>query len=155
MLEQFDESIKFKDWRYEVKLPRKFDIIDHLNNYDVAERRFEYLVTRFRKNPSLFKDQEAVMQEDMDKVKLELQEAAERELQDFISSQGVTRKFITEHDVPWWGGFYERLVKCVKDPSWKNSRIWKIRDVVLIHGTHKSKMLWDLGIIKEVIDVPV
>ncbi|GIY70075.1 hypothetical protein CDAR_488981 [Caerostris darwini] len=63
----------------------------------------------------------------------------EQKLQDFISSQGVTWKFIIEH-APWWGGFYERLVKCGKDPSWKNSRTWKIRDVVLIHGTHKSKL---------------
>ncbi|GIX68451.1 reverse transcriptase [Caerostris darwini] len=39
----------------------------------------------------------------------------EQELQDFISSQGVTWKFIIEH-APWWGGFNERLVKCVKDP---------------------------------------
>ncbi|GIX75615.1 rab GTPase-binding effector protein 1 [Caerostris extrusa] len=77
MLEQFDESITFKNWRYEVKIPRKFDNIDHLNNYDVAKRRFEYLVTRFRKNPSLFKDQKAVMQEDMDKIKLELQEVCQ------------------------------------------------------------------------------
>ncbi|GIY57577.1 reverse transcriptase [Caerostris darwini] len=75
----------------------------------------------------------------------------EQELQDFISSQGVTWKFIIER-AQWWGGFYERLVKCVKDSSWKNSRTWEIRDVVLIHGTHKSKLLWDLGIIKEVID---
>ncbi|GIY76667.1 rab GTPase-binding effector protein 1 [Caerostris darwini] len=64
----------------------------------------------------------------------------EQILQDFISSQGVTWKFIIEH-APWWGGFYERLMKCVKDPSWKNSRTWKIRDIVLIHGTHKSKLL--------------
>ncbi|GIY04561.1 reverse transcriptase [Caerostris extrusa] len=75
----------------------------------------------------------------------------ELKLQDFISCQGVTWKFIIER-APWWGGFYERLVKCVKDPSWKNSRTWKIRDIVLIHGTHKSKLLWDLGIIKEVIE---
>ncbi|GIY34587.1 hypothetical protein CEXT_165671 [Caerostris extrusa] len=132
MLEQFDESIKFSDWRDEVKLSRKFDNIDLANNYDVAKRRFEYLVTRFRKNPSLFKDQKAVMQANMDKIKLELQESVP----------------------PWWGGVYERLVKCVKDPSWKNSRTWKIRDVVLIHGTQKFKLLWDLGIIKEVIDGP-
>ncbi|GIY76673.1 hypothetical protein CDAR_116471 [Caerostris darwini] len=65
-------------------------------------------------------------------------------------NQGVTWKFIIER-APWWG-FYERLVKCVKGPSWKNSRTWKIRDVVLIHGTHKSKLLYDLAIIKEVID---
>ncbi|GIX68194.1 rab GTPase-binding effector protein 1 [Caerostris extrusa] len=57
-----------------------------------------------------------------------------------------------ERACPMVGGFYERLVKCVKDPSWKNSRTWKIRDVVLIHGTQKSKLLWNLGIIKEVID---
>ncbi|GIX91432.1 hypothetical protein CDAR_477361 [Caerostris darwini] len=68
--------------------------------------------------------------------------AAERELQDFFSSRGVTRKFVTEH-ASWWGGFYERLVKCVTDPLWKNSRTWKIRDVVLIHGTQKSKLLWE------------
>jgi hypothetical protein len=39
----------------------------------------------------------------------------ERELQDFISSQGVKWKFIVER-APWWGGFYERMVKSVKDP---------------------------------------
>ncbi|GIX89292.1 hypothetical protein CEXT_92831 [Caerostris extrusa] len=76
-LEQFDESIKFSDGRDEVKLSRKFDYIDLANNYDVAKRRFEYLIMRFRKNPSLFKDQKAVMQEDMDKIKLELQEVCQ------------------------------------------------------------------------------
>ncbi|GIX77875.1 reverse transcriptase [Caerostris darwini] len=75
----------------------------------------------------------------------------EQELQDFISSQGVTWKFIIER-APWWGGFYERLVKCLKDPLWKNSRTWKIKDVVLMHGTLKSKLLWDLEMIKEVIE---
>ncbi|GIX93944.1 rab GTPase-binding effector protein 1 [Caerostris extrusa] len=54
--------------------------------------------------------------------------------------------------VPHGGRFYERLVKCVKDPLWKNSRTWKIRDVVLIHETLKSKLLWDLEMIKEVIE---
>ncbi|GIY52051.1 reverse transcriptase [Caerostris extrusa] len=63
MLEQFDESIKFRDGRYEIKLPRKFDNIDLPNNYDVAKRRIEYLVRRFRKNPSLFKDYKAVINE--------------------------------------------------------------------------------------------
>ncbi|GIX68193.1 DUF1758 domain-containing protein [Caerostris extrusa] len=70
MLEQFDESIKFSDGRDQVKLSRKFDNIDLANNYDVEKRRFEYLVMRFRKNPSLFKDQKSVMQEYMDKIKI-------------------------------------------------------------------------------------
>ncbi|GIY89011.1 hypothetical protein CDAR_510161 [Caerostris darwini] len=64
----------------------------------------------------------------------------EQGLQDFIYSQVVTWKFFIER-APWWGGVYERLVKCVKDSSWKNSRTWKNRDVVLIHGTQKSKLL--------------
>ncbi|GFW59932.1 integrase catalytic domain-containing protein [Trichonephila clavipes] len=37
------------------------------------------------------------------------------EFKDFISSRGITWKFIVER-APWWGGFYERLVKLVKDP---------------------------------------
>ncbi|GFV56438.1 integrase catalytic domain-containing protein [Trichonephila clavipes] len=37
------------------------------------------------------------------------------EFKDFISSRGITWKFIVER-APWWGGFYERLVKSVKDP---------------------------------------
>ncbi|GFW02565.1 integrase catalytic domain-containing protein [Trichonephila clavipes] len=32
------------------------------------------------------------------------------EFKDFISSRGITWKFIVER-APWWGGFYERLVK--------------------------------------------
>ncbi|GBL72522.1 hypothetical protein AVEN_100588-1 [Araneus ventricosus] len=36
------------------------------------------------------------------------------EFKDFISSRGITWKFIVER-APWWGGFYERLVKSVKD----------------------------------------
>ncbi|GIY56671.1 reverse transcriptase [Caerostris darwini] len=39
----------------------------------------------------------------------------EQELKDFLSSQGVTWKFIIER-APWWEGFYGRLGKCVKDP---------------------------------------
>lgn len=38
-----------------------------------------------------------------------------QELQDFVSSQGITWKFFNER-APWWGGFYERLVKSVKEP---------------------------------------
>ncbi|GFV60182.1 integrase catalytic domain-containing protein [Trichonephila clavipes] len=34
---------------------------------------------------------------------------------DFISSRGITWKFIVER-APWLGGIYERLVKSVKDP---------------------------------------
>ncbi|XP_054717257.1 uncharacterized protein LOC129226651 [Uloborus diversus] len=37
------------------------------------------------------------------------------EFKDFISSRGINWKFIVER-APWWGGFYERLVKSVKDP---------------------------------------
>lgn len=37
------------------------------------------------------------------------------EFKDFISSRGIHWKFIVER-APWWGGFYERLVKSVKDP---------------------------------------
>ncbi|GFW95026.1 integrase catalytic domain-containing protein [Trichonephila clavipes] len=37
------------------------------------------------------------------------------EFKGFISSRGITWKFIVER-APWWGGFYERLVKPVKDP---------------------------------------
>ncbi|GFY05668.1 integrase catalytic domain-containing protein [Trichonephila clavipes] len=37
------------------------------------------------------------------------------EFKDFISSRGITWKFIVER-APWWDGFYERLVKSVKDP---------------------------------------
>ncbi|GFX51693.1 integrase catalytic domain-containing protein [Trichonephila clavipes] len=37
------------------------------------------------------------------------------EFKDFISSCGITWKFIVER-APWRGGVYERLVKSVKDP---------------------------------------
>ncbi|GFU35529.1 integrase catalytic domain-containing protein [Trichonephila clavipes] len=37
------------------------------------------------------------------------------EFKDFISSRGITWKFIVER-APWWGGLYERLEKSVKDP---------------------------------------
>ncbi|GIX67578.1 hypothetical protein CDAR_564031 [Caerostris darwini] len=36
-------------------------------------------------------------------------------VQEFISSKGVTWKFILER-APWWGGFWERLMKSIKDP---------------------------------------
>ncbi|GIY27341.1 reverse transcriptase [Caerostris darwini] len=36
-------------------------------------------------------------------------------VQEFISSKGVTWKFIPER-APWWGGFWERLMKSIKDP---------------------------------------
>ena len=35
------------------------------------------------------------------------------EVQDFIASRSVTRQFIVEK-APWWGGFWERLVRSVK-----------------------------------------
>lgn len=35
--------------------------------------------------------------------------------QDFVAVQNITWKFIVER-APWWGGFYERLVRSVKDP---------------------------------------
>ncbi|GFX10498.1 integrase catalytic domain-containing protein [Trichonephila clavipes] len=37
------------------------------------------------------------------------------EFQSFVADKGIHWKFIVEH-VPWWGGFYERLVKTIKDP---------------------------------------
>ena len=36
-----------------------------------------------------------------------------KEVQDFLSGQGVTWQFIVEK-APWWGGFWERLVRSVK-----------------------------------------
>ncbi|GFX25813.1 integrase catalytic domain-containing protein [Trichonephila clavipes] len=37
------------------------------------------------------------------------------EFQNFVADKGIHWKFIVER-VPWWGGFYERLVKTIKDP---------------------------------------
>ncbi|GFQ67959.1 integrase catalytic domain-containing protein [Trichonephila clavata] len=37
------------------------------------------------------------------------------EFQNFVTDKGIHWKFIVER-VPWWGGFYERLVKIIKDP---------------------------------------
>ncbi|GFW65083.1 integrase catalytic domain-containing protein [Trichonephila clavipes] len=37
------------------------------------------------------------------------------EFQNFVADKGINWKFIVEH-APWWGGFYERLVKTIKDP---------------------------------------
>ncbi|GFT16511.1 DUF1758 domain-containing protein [Trichonephila clavipes] len=38
--------------------------------------------------------------------------------QSFVADKGIHWKFIVER-VPWWGGFYERLVKTIKDPLCK------------------------------------
>ncbi|GBN10484.1 hypothetical protein AVEN_32936-1 [Araneus ventricosus] len=35
--------------------------------------------------------------------------------QNFVADNGIHWKFIVER-APWWGGFYERLVKTVKEP---------------------------------------
>ncbi|GBL90649.1 hypothetical protein AVEN_219317-1 [Araneus ventricosus] len=35
--------------------------------------------------------------------------------QNFVADNGIHWKFIVER-APWWGGFYERLIKTVKDP---------------------------------------
>ncbi|GFU02373.1 integrase catalytic domain-containing protein [Trichonephila clavipes] len=37
------------------------------------------------------------------------------EFQNFVADKGIHWKFILER-APWWGGFYERLVKTIKDP---------------------------------------
>ncbi|GFW68730.1 integrase catalytic domain-containing protein [Trichonephila clavipes] len=37
------------------------------------------------------------------------------EFQSFVADKGILWKFIVER-APWWGGFYERLVKTIKDP---------------------------------------
>ncbi|GFT19581.1 integrase catalytic domain-containing protein [Trichonephila clavipes] len=39
----------------------------------------------------------------------------ESEFQSFVADKGIHWKFIVER-APWWGGFYERLVKTIKDP---------------------------------------
>ena len=39
--------------------------------------------------------------------------ARSREVNDYLSTRKVSWKFIVER-TPWWGGFYERLVKSVK-----------------------------------------
>ncbi|GFY27232.1 phosphatidylinositol-glycan biosynthesis class W protein [Trichonephila clavipes] len=40
------------------------------------------------------------------------------EFQSFVADKGIHWKFIVEC-APWWGGFYERLVKTIKDPLHK------------------------------------
>ncbi|GFS78421.1 integrase catalytic domain-containing protein [Trichonephila clavipes] len=37
------------------------------------------------------------------------------EFQNFVADKDIHWKFIVER-APWWGGFYERLVKTIKDP---------------------------------------
>ncbi|GFX47420.1 integrase catalytic domain-containing protein [Trichonephila clavipes] len=37
------------------------------------------------------------------------------EFQNFVADKGIHWKFIVER-APWWGGFYERLVKTIRDP---------------------------------------
>ncbi|KMQ82583.1 integrase core domain protein [Lasius niger] len=37
------------------------------------------------------------------------------EFKDFVTTKGIDWKFIVEY-APWWGGFYERMVKAVKEP---------------------------------------
>ncbi|XP_042913188.2 uncharacterized protein [Parasteatoda tepidariorum] len=37
------------------------------------------------------------------------------EFQNFISSEGIALEFIVEL-APWWGGFYERLMRSIKEP---------------------------------------
>ncbi|XP_054709062.1 uncharacterized protein LOC129218764 [Uloborus diversus] len=37
------------------------------------------------------------------------------ELQNFVASENIIWKFIPERS-PWWGGFWERLMKSIKDP---------------------------------------
>ncbi|GFX35987.1 integrase catalytic domain-containing protein [Trichonephila clavipes] len=44
-----------------------------------------------------------------------LVEVIASEFQNFVADKGIHWKFIVEC-APWWGGFYERLVKTIKDP---------------------------------------
>ncbi|GFY26306.1 integrase catalytic domain-containing protein [Trichonephila clavipes] len=137
------------------------------------------------------------------------------EFQNFVADKGIPWMFIVER-APWWGGFYERLVKREPEPltpahflelgygdskypihfielidattakeSYKKRKtyrtlllkqLWrrwkeqyllqlntanhfktpsvhknlKLNDVVLVEGNVKSKLLWALGIIKEI-----
>lgn len=56
ILEQFETSIKFKNNRYVVELPVKYDNLDLPKNYDVGKRRFESLIKLFVNNPPLFRE---------------------------------------------------------------------------------------------------
>ncbi|GFQ85253.1 uncharacterized protein TNCT_300341 [Trichonephila clavata] len=59
-LKQFEQNIKFKNGRYEVKLPFK-DEVNITSNFNLAKNRLKGLASRFRKDNSLYENYTSVL----------------------------------------------------------------------------------------------
>ncbi|GFW76611.1 integrase catalytic domain-containing protein [Trichonephila clavipes] len=67
------------------------------------------------------------------------------EFQSFVADKGIHWKFIVER-VPWWGGFYERLVKTIKNP------LRKILGRALLTFEELSTILSEVEVTSLIID---
>ncbi|KAG8189554.1 hypothetical protein JTE90_008514 [Oedothorax gibbosus] len=65
----FDSTIKFENSRYEVCLPWKFGNVDLPNNFYNAKKRLDSLNNRFKKDPELYRDYKAVIEDYINTVK--------------------------------------------------------------------------------------
>ena len=59
----FEQSLLFKGGRYEVSLPRKIENNDLHSNYDVAKKRFDQLIKKFKMNVPLYDQYNEVIQD--------------------------------------------------------------------------------------------
>ncbi|GFR14990.1 integrase catalytic domain-containing protein [Trichonephila clavata] len=59
-LKQFEQNIRFKNGRYEVKLPFK-DEVNMTSNFNLAKNRLKGLTSRFREENSLYENYTSVL----------------------------------------------------------------------------------------------
>jgi len=63
IIKTFESNIRYRKYRYEIRLPWRADMQLLNNNREVAELRFERLKKRFQRNPELFLSYKAVLQD--------------------------------------------------------------------------------------------
>ena len=63
VLDEFRDTIEFKDERYEVRLPFKENVHDLPDNYEICKKRLKGLWNNFKNNTELFREYEKIINE--------------------------------------------------------------------------------------------
>ncbi|XP_054724195.1 uncharacterized protein LOC129234242 [Uloborus diversus] len=85
---------------------------------DMSVKSFILALRRFlarRGNTKIFSDNAKTFRSSCEILKSFRKIIKHPELQNFVASENIIWKFIPERS-PWWGGFWERLMKSIKDP---------------------------------------